>query len=103
MDDAKRFSLGEREFLEFAALIRLSVSCARHLLVRLQRVAGPLAGALIGPRCAEELHGADDKKEKKHTLTERTEHDALPLRKSPHGTMVATHSAIRFDLCSRTG
>jgi len=63
MDDAKRLSLGEHEFLKFAALIRLSVSCTRHLLVRLQRASGPLARALISPRGAEELHCADEKKE----------------------------------------
>lgn len=62
MDDAKGFSLGERQFLEFAfALIgfRLTVGCAGELIVRVKRAGGPLAKTIIRKRRAQELHSAD--------------------------------------------
>ena len=59
MDDAKGFSLGERQLLKLAfALIgfRLTVGCAGELILRVKRAGGPLAKAIIRIRRAQELH-----------------------------------------------
>ena len=97
MNDAKCFSLGERQFLELAFSrigFRLAVRRARQLIVRMYRADGPLAQAIISARRAHELHCANREEEKKKTVPEGTKHGALPLRKSGHRTMRDTPSAI---------
>ena len=97
MNDAKRLSLGERQFLEFAfALIGfgLTVRRARHLVVCMIRAGGDMAQTIIGTGRAEELHRAQCEQEEKQTLCECTDHDALPLRKWHHSTMMSTRFAI---------
>ena len=99
MDDAKGFSLGERQFLEFAlALIgfRLTVGCTGELIVRLKRAGGPLAKTIIRKRRAQELHCADREQKEKQPVPGDTNHD-LPPRKSDHRTMRSTLSAIPPD------
>ena len=97
MNDAKRFTLSERQFLEFARSLigfRLAVRRAGQLIVGMNRVGGPLAQAIIGARRAYELHRAQREQENKHTVPEVTEHDALPQRKSGKGITMSTCSAI---------
>lgn len=99
MDDAKGFSLGERQFLEFAfALIgfRLTVGCAGELIVRVKRAGGPLAKTIIRKRRAQELHRADREQKEKRSVPGDTNHDLSP-RKSDHRTMSSTLSAIPPD------
>lgn len=99
MDDAKGFSLGERQFLEFAfTLIRfsLTVGCAGELIVRLKRAGGPLTQAITRIGRAQELHRADREQEEKQPVPGETNHD-LPPRKSDHRTMSSTPSAIAPD------
>ena len=96
MNDAKCFSLSERQLFELAFSwvgFRLAVRRARLLIVRMYRAGGPLAQAIISERRAHELHRANGEEEKKKTVP-GTKHDALPLGKSGHRTMRDTPSAI---------
>ena len=99
MDDAKGFSLGERQFLEFAFPLigfRLTVGCAGELIVRVKRAGGPLAKTIIRKRRAQELHRADREQKEKQPVPGDTNHD-LPPRKSNHRTMSSPPSAIPPD------
>ena len=44
----------------------------------------------------EEFQGPSREDEEENTVYEGTDHDAVPLRKSRHRTMMNTQSAIRF-------
>lgn len=104
MHDAKGFSLGERQFLQFSlALVgfSLAVTGARQLILRMQR-GGPLAQTILSIRCRQEQHRAYGEKKEKKTLPEVTDHDALPPRKWTHGTMMSTQFANLCRRCNAT-
>ena len=103
MDDAKGFSLGERQFLDLAfALIgfRLTVGCAGELIVRLKRAGRPLAKAIIRIGRAQELHRADREQKEKQPVPGETNHELSP-QKSDHRTMSRTLSAIPCNASQR--
>ena len=105
MNDAKCFSLGEGQFLEFSfALIgfRLPVGRARQLIMRFEGVGGPLAEPVIGSGHCEKLRRHHREEEENQPLSEHTKHDALPLGKPRHSTMRSTRSAIPSVLSRRT-
>jgi hypothetical protein len=102
MDDTKGFPLGERQFLEFAFDLigfSLAVRGARQLILCVNR-GGPLPQAILGIRRAQELHRAYGEKKEKKTVPESTDHDALPPKKSAHGTMMSTQFANLSRLCT---
>lgn len=102
MHDAKGFSLGERQFLEFAFDLigfSLAVRGARQLILRVNR-GGALLQAILRICRAQELHRAYGEKEEKKTVPEATDHDALPPKKWAHGTMMSTQFANLCRLCT---
>ena len=82
MDHAKRLSLCERQFLQFAfsRLIRfgLAVRSGWELIVRLKRDGGPLAKALTRVRHPQRLDRANREQKDKQPVGGEPNHDALP-------------------------
>ena len=108
MNDAKCFSLGERQFLELAFSrigFRLAVRRARQLIVRMYRAGGPLAQAIISARRAHELHCANREEEKKKTVPRRYETWRLAPKKvgTPYHERHPIRNSISLAAQSRSG
>jgi hypothetical protein len=82
--------LTEGQFFKFAfSLVRLAVRCPGEWILGV-RAGVALPEAILGIGCARDLHSANREKEKKNTVDDGTDHDALSLWKSRHRTMTGT-------------
>ena len=73
---------------------RLTVCSLRNPILCMKGRGGALTTAVIGARCSQQLHPAQDEQSQKTKLPEHVKHKGLPAGKSSHCTIGSAPSVI---------